>query len=81
MSKKIVKSKPPLNIPVGDYIADTAHLSLDQHGAYLLMLMFVHSNGYLPTDDGQRSRIVRLPLAEWQKIKGPVLNLMGRDSE
>lgn len=50
---------------VGDYLADTRHLSTLEHGAYLLLLMHYWQTGSLPTKDDQLARIAGLTLDEW----------------
>lgn len=57
----------PLN--VGDYLADTGHLSTTQHGAYLLLLMHYWRKRELPTDDKQLAAIAKLPLRIWLDMK------------
>jgi uncharacterized protein YdaU (DUF1376 family) len=54
---------------VGDYIRDTRHLTLEEHGAYLLLLMSYWVGGGLPDDDAQLARIVGMKPARWRKIK------------
>ena len=57
----------PLN--VGDYLADTGHLSTTQHGAYLLLLMHYWRKRELPVDDKQLAAIAKLPLRIWLDMK------------
>lgn len=58
---------------IGDYLADTGHLTAQQHGAYLLMLMHQWRTGPLPNDDRQLAAIARVDLHTWkQKIAAPV---------
>jgi len=61
----------PLN--VGHYLRDTARLTRDQHGAYLLLLFAYWTNGgAIAADDGQLAATVKATRAEWRKLK-PVL--------
>lgn len=66
---------------VGDYLADTTHLSTAQHGAYLLLLMSAwRQGGKLPLQDAQLAAICRCSLRSWQRIK-PVLLAFFRQEE
>lgn len=51
---------------VGDYLADTQHLTTTQHGAYLLLIMHYWQNGGLPSDDVAIGRISRLNRDQWR---------------
>lgn len=51
---------------VADYLADTVHLSTEEHGAYLLLLMYAWTNGgELPGQDDRLRRITRMDSEAW----------------
>jgi uncharacterized protein YdaU (DUF1376 family) len=50
---------------VGDYLADTRHLSTIEHGAYLLLMMHYWQHDGLPDDDRKLARIAGLSLKQW----------------
>jgi uncharacterized protein YdaU (DUF1376 family) len=52
---------------IGDYLADTTHLTPAQHGAYMLLLMYYWVNGPPPDEDEVLCQITRANPAEWQK--------------
>jgi uncharacterized protein YdaU (DUF1376 family) len=55
---------------VGDYLADTAHLSHAQHGIYLLLLLAYYKNrGPLRDDDKELCCITRMTLSEWRATR------------
>lgn len=53
-------------IYIGDYLADTARLTTEQHGAYLLLIMDYWRNGPPPDDDLVLSQITRMTLESWK---------------
>lgn len=62
---------------VGDYRADTNHLSAAQHGAYLLLIMHYWQQGSLPDDDEQLARIACMSLAEFRRNRAVLRAFFG----
>jgi uncharacterized protein YdaU (DUF1376 family) len=50
---------------IGDYLADTMHLSTEQHGAYLLLLFSLWRRPTLPDDDATLAKICGLSDRAW----------------
>lgn len=74
---------PYMPLFVADYLADAAHLSTIQHGAYLLLIMnYWQRGGPIPNDDAKLARIVGMSVRNWQQIKAPVVEFFstGTDS-
>lgn len=62
-------SEPYLPLYVGDYLRDTGYLTLEQHGAYCMLLMRLWSaGGALPSDEGKLSRIAGVTVKKWRPI-------------
>ena len=54
----------------GDYLAETAHLSTEEHGAYLLLIgAYWQAGGPLVDDDRRLARITRLSLRRWKVVR------------
>lgn len=52
------------------YLADTTHLTTEEHGAYLLLLAAMwRRDGSVPNDDRDNARILGLTKGKWRKIK------------
>lgn len=58
---------------IGDYLADTMHLTGAEHGAYLLLIMHYWRNGPLPDDDKTLCSIARISRKEWTADIGPAV--------
>jgi uncharacterized protein YdaU (DUF1376 family) len=64
-------AKPDAWMPlyIGDWDGDTGHLDCEQDGAYGRLIRWYWRNGPLPDDDLALSRIIRMPLARWRKVR------------
>ena len=52
---------------IGDYLADTMHLSTEQHGAYLLLLFHLWRRGSLRDEDAVLAQISGLGESAWKQ--------------
>jgi uncharacterized protein YdaU (DUF1376 family) len=58
---------------IGDYLADTARLTTEQHGAYLLLLMDYWRSGRLPDNDQVLAQISKLTPDAWSNAKAMLI--------
>ena len=62
---------PYIQIFPADYLADTAHLTLDEHGAYfLLILNYWQTGSPLRADDKRLASVCSTSVEKWLEIKG-----------
>jgi uncharacterized protein YdaU (DUF1376 family) len=65
-----MSTAPYMPLFVADYLADTAHLSAAEHGAYMLLIMNYWQRGKaLPSDDRKLARIARMSDSEWSSSR------------
>ena len=63
-----------MQLYVADYLGDTRHLTTEQHGAYLLLLMTMwRSDGVLSDDPAKLARIAGVTVARWAKIRDDLM--------
>lgn len=66
---------------VGDYLADTMGMTVEQHGAYLLLLMRYWRSGPLPSEERELARSACCTLYRWRKRVWPALQRFFRTGE
>lgn len=57
---------------IGDYLADTQHLTTTEHGAYLLLIMHYWEHGALPKNEKLLRNITKLSVHKFQVV-GPIV--------
>ena len=69
------KTAPAIPFFGDAYLADTRHLSLEEHGAYLQLMMIAWrvEGCCLPDDDTRLARILGVTAAKWKKLKPSVM--------
>jgi uncharacterized protein YdaU (DUF1376 family) len=67
---------------VGAYVAATGHLSVHEHGMYLLLLMHAWVNGgAIPGEDDRIRRVCRAGPKEWVKSRAAILDFWDRQPD
>ena len=69
--------RPWMPLYVGDYLADTGHLTTEEHGAYFLLIMHYWVNESLPQESKSLAVLARLSLKKWKGIEGKIKPLFG----
>jgi uncharacterized protein YdaU (DUF1376 family) len=69
------KTAPAIPLFGDAYLADTRHLSLEEHGAYLQLMMIAWriDGCCLPDDDARLARMLGIPAAKWRKLKPTIM--------
>lgn len=66
-----------LPLSTSAYLADTQHLSLPQHGAYMLILMTMwRAGGWIDDDERKLATICKTTVKKWRQIAGDVRALL-----
>ena len=73
---------PAMPLWTDAYLADTRHLSTEEHGAYLLLLMeaWRRPTCALPDDENLLARLAGMDLARWRQCHGIVMAFWNYDS-
>ncbi|HAW0843707.1 TPA: DUF1376 domain-containing protein [Escherichia coli] len=67
----IMAALPYMQLYIADYLADTMHLSAEEHGAYLL-LMFNYWQTGKPIPKNRLAKIARLTNERWADVEPPL---------
>lgn len=72
---------PAMPLWTDAYLADTRHLTTEEHGAYLLLLMeaWRRPNCSLPDNDVILARLAGLSVDRWQEMKPVIMDLWDHD--
>lgn len=69
-----MSERPFMQLYVSDFIGDTLHLSTEQIGAYMLLLMAMwNAGGKLPSDEAKLARVTRMSVKKWKSIADDLL--------
>jgi Uncharacterized protein conserved in bacteria len=73
---------PYMPLYASDYLGDTGHLSTEEHGAYLLILMQMwNAGGSLPSDPAKLARVARCSTKKWLAMADTILAFFHIDGD
>jgi hypothetical protein len=70
--------RPWMPFYVADYLKDTGHLTVAEHGAYLLLIMRYWQDESLPSDERLIARYAHLSPEQWADSRDVILDLFTR---
>jgi len=74
-------AKPYMPFYTSDYMNDTGHLTTEEHGAYLLLIIhYWHTEKPLPDDDRKLAHLCRATLKRFRQLKLTISLLFDRES-
>ena len=76
----IMAALPYMQLYIADYLADTMHLSAEEHGAYLL-LMFNYWQTGKPIPKNRLAKIARLTNERWADVEPSLREFFGDNGE
>lgn len=77
-----MSERPFMQLYVSDFIGDTLHLSTEQIGAYMLLLMAMwNAGGKLPADEAKLARVTRMSVKKWKAIADDLLPFFEVDGD
>jgi uncharacterized protein YdaU (DUF1376 family) len=60
---------------IGDYLRDTNHLTVTEHGAYLMLIMHYWQHGGLPADEAMIRRVAKMTAEQWTESRDLLASL------
>ncbi len=73
---------PYMPLYISDYLADAAHLSTVEHGAYLLLIMNYWQRGKpLPDSNERLANVARLSIEGWTAIRATIAEFFVQDGD
>ena len=73
----MANNRPWMALWVKDYLADTLHLTTEESGAYMHLIMFYWVNGHLPCNEDAVARVTRLDSRAWAKSRATLKGFFG----